>query len=379
MSAPGSPEPLPASRVRPASEPAEPGASVAEAPAPRGLESSVALPGPLATGGATTRTVSAPTTPFQKSRSSTISVELQAPSPAPVRPVLAFRPASAGAAARRSNLAAVAGGSAAIPPPPCARDASDAFAPYHPALGSLGADGSCRWPPDQGRAARSTVEAGGEERFFVTQWLGSPSLGAPLLRVRDLRYPWRRRARSGVTVEEIASRTRLRPDLARVLKVYHAGGMEEASSVLRRLMTEGDGAGSQLPEELPGDGTFAYSDAEVQYVDRMGWFLFGPGQDGSRRFVLPEVTGLYVFPRPYVYAKYAVALQKSSCSLMRLHAVGFSHRDWSIYRHREERDGRVVPSAAFASGLAPGDFAALPTDFWDAFPSLGVHPLLPPS
>ena len=229
-----------------------------------------------------------------------------------------------------------------------------------------------------GGAARSAVEAGLEERFCVTRWLGSPSLGAPLLRVRDLRYPWRRRARSGVTVEGIASRTRLRPDLARVLKVYHAGGMEETSLVLRRLMTEGDGAGYQLPDELPGDRAFAYSDAEVQYVDRMGWFLFGLGQGGARRFVLPEVTGLYVFPRLYVYAKSAVALQKSSCSLMRLHAVSFSHRDWSTYRHREERDGRVVPSSAFASGLAPGDFAPLPTDIWDAFPSLGVHPLLPP-
>ena len=98
------------------------------------------------------------------------------------------------------------------------------------------------------------------------------------------------------------------------------------------------------------------------YVDRMGWFLFGPGQNGLYRFIPLEVTELYVLPRPYVYAKPAVALQKSSCSLMRLHAVGFSHHDWSTYRHREEKDGRVVPSSAFASGLAPGDFRSLPTD-----------------
>ena len=94
-----------------------------------------------------------------------------------------------------------------------------------------------------GHQTRPAVEAGGGERFSVMPWLGSRSLGVPLLRVSDLRYPWWPRARSGATVEELASRTRLLPDLARVLKVYHAGGVEEASSVLHRLMADGDGAG----------------------------------------------------------------------------------------------------------------------------------------
>ena len=63
---------------------------------------------------------------------------------------------------------------------------------------------------------------------------------------------------------------------------------------------------------------------------------------------------------------------------MRLHAVGFAHHDWSAYRHPDEADGRIIPSAAFASGLSSGDFPVLPLDVRESFPSLGVHPLLPP-
>ena len=75
---------------------------------------------------------------------------------------------------------------------------------------------------------------------------------------------------------------------------------------------------------MAGDRTFAYSIAEVLYVDRMGSFLSQSGQADPRRFVLREVAGLYVSPRPYAFTRPGVARQKSSGSLMRLHAVGFA-------------------------------------------------------
>ena len=87
-----------------------------------------------------------------------------------------------------------------------------------------------------GGTTRPSVEAGVEEYFSTAQWLGPLSPRAPLLCIRELRYSWRRRARSGVTVEEVDSRPWLRPDLARVLTVYNVAGPEEASSVPHRLM-----------------------------------------------------------------------------------------------------------------------------------------------
>ena len=80
---------------------------------------------------------------------------------------------------------------------------------------------------------------------------------------------------TGITIAEVISSAWLRPDLARVYKLYEAGGSEEASSTLCRLMAEGAGVGYQLPDELPGDRTFAYSVAEVIYVERMGALLVG--------------------------------------------------------------------------------------------------------
>ena len=170
----------------------------------------------------------------------------------------------------------------------------------------------------------------------------------------------------------------LRPDLARVYKVYKAGGSEEASSDLCRLIAEGAGVGYKLPDELPADRTFAYSVAEVIYVDHMGALMVRSAQVDPRCFVLSGVAGLYVMPRPYAFTTPHVALQKSSCSLMRLYAVGFAHHDWVAYRGENEADGRVVPSAALASSLAVRDFAVLPAGVRESFPFLGVHPLLPP-
>ena len=114
-----------------------------------------------------------------------------------------------------------------------------------------------------GGKTRASFDAGVEEKFSSTQWLGSPSSEAPLLRIRVLRYPWLRRARTGVTVVYVASRAWLRPDLARIFAVCIAGGLEEASSVLHRLITKGGRSGYQLPDELPGDCNFAYSAARV--------------------------------------------------------------------------------------------------------------------
>lgn len=86
-----------------------------------------------------------------------------------------------------------------------------------------------------------------------------------------------------------------------------------------------------------------------------------------------------MFSRPFVYSKPRVAWQKSSCSLMRLHSIGFAHQDWPSCRRKDEADDRIIRSAAFASGLCPMDFPVLPLDVMEAFPSLRVHPLLFPT
>ena len=144
-------------------------------------------------------------------------------------------------------------------------------------------------------------------------------------------------------------------------------------------MAEGADVGYQLPDELPGDRTFAYSVAGVIYVDRMGALLVGSAQGDPRRFVLSGVAGMYVSPRPYAFTKRHVALYKSSCSLVRLYAVGFAHHDWAAYRGEREADGRVVPSAVLASGLAVRDFSALPRACGRVFLPWGYIPCYRPS
>ena len=120
-------------------------------------------------------------------------------------------------------------------------------------------------------------------------------------------------------------------------------------SGLERLMAEGDGVGYQLPDDLPGDRKFAFSVAEAEFVERMGAFLSSPGQEGPPRFILSEVAELYVLPRPYLYSKPRILLQKSACALMRLHAIAMAHNDWAAYRREDEKDDRVIRSSAFAS------------------------------
>ena len=41
-------------------------------------------------------------------------------------------------------------------------------------------------------------------------------------------------------------------------------------------MNEGEGVGYQVPDELGGDRTFAFPTVEVEYVEKMGMYLFGP-------------------------------------------------------------------------------------------------------
>ena len=146
-----------------------------------------------------------------------------------------------------------------------------------------------------------TVSEG--ERASATEWFGTTALESIPLPLSRLQYPWRLHVRKGVCVEEILNRTWLRPDLARVCKIHSAGAGPGARLALERLMAEGDGFGYQLLDDLPGDRTFAFSVAEVEFVDRMGAFLFGPGQESPPRFVLSEVAGRYVLPRPYPYSK----------------------------------------------------------------------------
>ena len=117
----------------------------------------------------------------------------------------------------------------------------------------------------------------------------------------------------------------------------------------------------------------------MEFLDRMGDFLFGPGQEGPPRFVLFDAGGMYVLPRPYPYSKPRVSLQRSDSSLMCLYSIAVPHHDWAAYRHEDEEDSRVVRSSAFASGLVASDFAELPPSVKESLPLLGVHSLLPPT
>ena len=194
----------------------------------------------------------------------------------------------------------------------------------------------------------------------ATRWLGVVGRGSAPLR-RRAAVPLATTSRSGVTVEEVAFCAWLRLDLARVFKIYEAGGVLEASSSLHRFMAECGGSRYQLPDELARDRTFAYSIAGVLYVDQMGSFLSDAGQADPRRFVLPEVAGIYVSPRPYAFSRPWVAVQKSSCSLMPLHAVGFAHNDWSAHRREEEADGSVFPLPPSRPACPAG---TLPLSLW---------------
>ena len=153
--------------------------------------------------------------------------------------------------------------------------------------------------------------------------------------------------------------------------------MTEATSALDRLLAEGEDSAYQVPDEIPGDRTFAFSPAEAEYVDVMASALFGGFRRGPAPFVLSEIVGLYVSPRPYGYSKARVPLQKSASSLMRLHFVAVAHHDRAAYRGPDEADDRVFRSSAFVRGLNSGDFPSLPNAVMSSFPSLGVHPLLP--
>ena len=147
--------------------------------------------------------------------------------------------------------------------------------------------------------------------------------------------------------------------------------------MLGRLLAEGDGAAYQIPAAIVGDRTLAYSLAEVEYVDGMADYLLNRDPTSPREFVLSTVAGLYVSPRPFAYSKARVALQKSACSLMRLHHVAIAPHDWAAYRHSGEEVGRVFRSASFEGGLSPQDFPRLPAIVGETLPSFGVHPLLP--
>ena len=95
------------------------------------------------------------------------------------------------------------------------------------------------------------------------------------LPVEQLRFPWRRYARAGITLAELLSRDSLRPDLMRVRRVYEAGRVDEAGLVLARLTGEGGGVPYQIPDAIPFDRTFAYNIGDVFYVDRMAEHLVG--------------------------------------------------------------------------------------------------------
>ena len=174
---------------------------------------------------------------------------------------------------------------------------------YEPVAGSHGACRSCRRPgsrpepsPDMGHVEQETA-------LTTTQWLGVPLERSTPLPLGRLRYAWRRYARSGITVGEVLSQVQVRPDLLRIHQVYVEVLTEEASLALGRLLAAGTGAPYQLPDEIPSDRTFAYSIEEVEYVDRMATYVFHPDPGGLERFVLAEVAGLYVSPRPYVYSR----------------------------------------------------------------------------
>ena len=137
-------------------------------------------------------------------------------------------------------------------------------------------------------------------------------------------------------MDELLSKVSLRPDLLRIRTIYEGGHSEEASLALERLLAEGDGVPYQLPDEIPGDRTFAFSVEEVEYVDHMSTYLFLRGPRGPPRFVLPEIMRLYVSPCPRAHPRAPAAFQKSACSMMRIHHISLAPTDWSAYPHRDE-------------------------------------------
>ena len=248
---------------------------------------------------------------------------------------------------------------------------------YEPAAGSYGACGSCRFPSPPVEGSDRGRDGEQEGAISVTRWYGRPCEGSVPLPLGRLRYPWSLHARTDVTVSEILTRACLRPDLLRIRRVHEAGLVDEAASSLRRLLAEGEGIAYQFPDEIASDRTFAFSPAEVEYVDSMASALFGRAQYDRKPFVLSEISGFYVSPRPFPYSKARVSLQKSASSQMHLHAVAVAHHDWAAYRGPDEADDRVFRCSSFVGGLTPGDFPALPNAVMGPFPSLGIHPLLP--
>ena len=130
---------------------------------------------------------------------------------------------------------------------------------YCPAAGSYGAFGSCRRPGPLPASTRRCGAVGEEVADTSTQWLGAPLERSIPLSLHCLAFAWRRHARSGITVGELLSQGSLRPELLRIRTIYAGGHSEEASLTLGRLLAEGDGAPYQLPDEIPGDRTFAFS------------------------------------------------------------------------------------------------------------------------
>ena len=219
-----------------------------------------------------------------------------------------------------------------------------------------------------------TVRSGADGGDPVPDWFGIPVDRSTPLPLEHLRFPWCRNARSRITVAELLGRRSLRPDLLRVRKVHEAERGEEASLLLARLLAEGGGAAYQIPAAIDGDRTLAYSLPEVEYVDRMTDYLLRHVPPSPLEFVLSSVTGLYVSPRPFAYSKARVALQKSACSLMRLHLVAIAPHDWAAYRHCGEADGRVFRWAIFADGLSPRSFLSLPDAVGMVFLRWGCTP-----
>ena len=261
--------------------------------------------------------------PFQASRpsrASTISAELTAP-PTPTANEASVLPGAGPPPSATAAVPALAGDpNTARPGDPYTALASQregAWLTYQPRLGSYAACGSCPCPGSP---------------IAPTQLFGSAMERSAPLPLHRLQYDWQQYARAGVTVAELLSRACLRPDLVRIRRIHEAGLVDEASFALPRLLAEGGGVAYQIPDGIPSDGTFAYSIEEAEYVDRMAVHLFREGLGDPNRFVLPEVKGLYVCPRPYPYSKPLVALQKSACSLMQLYSVAVAHFDWSAYR-----------------------------------------------
>lgn len=67
----------------------------------------------------------------------------------------------------------------APPPQEAARDFNGVSLDYQPTVVSLGADGSCLWPPVRLQKSRLPAAAGETELHSTTQWLGVPSSDAP--------------------------------------------------------------------------------------------------------------------------------------------------------------------------------------------------------